>query len=129
MRKNDITDEPVDAIVNPANSNLENKGGAAKMIEDAAGRVLVEQLYNYSQEVGKLKVGKTLVTDAGDLPCKKVIHVVGPKCTKGQSDISMEKQQLKEVVENILQAVIKHDFKVTCILAVSTGIFNFPLEE
>lgn len=129
VRRNDITDEPVDAIVNPANSNLENKGGAAKMIEDAAGKVLVDEWYRYTQEIGKLEIGKTLVTKAGDLPCSKVIHVVGPKWTKGQKDLTVEKQQLKEVMQNILKTMVEKDFKVVCILAVSTGIFNFPLDE
>jgi O-acetyl-ADP-ribose deacetylase len=129
VRKNDITDEPVDAIVNPANSHLGNEGGAARAIEDAGGSVVRNECFDYIQKYGSLPTGKATVTNAGDLPCEKVIHVVGPRCEKGKDDISEEKKLLKSVVKEILKLILKHDFKSVCILAVSTGIFGFPLKE
>jgi O-acetyl-ADP-ribose deacetylase len=129
VRKNDITDEPVDAIVNPANSHLGNEGGAARAIEDAGGSVVRNECFDYIQNYGSLPTGKAMVTNAGDLPCEKVIHVVGPRCEKGKDDISEEKKLLKSVVKEILKLILKYDFKSVCILAVSTGIFGFPLKE
>jgi O-acetyl-ADP-ribose deacetylase len=129
VRKNDITDEPVDAIVNPANSHLGNEGGAAKAIEDAGGSVVRNECFEYIQNNGSLPTGKAMITNAGALPCEKVIHVVGPRCEKGKDDISEEKKLLKRVMKEILNLILKHDFKSVCILAVSTGIFGFPLKE
>jgi O-acetyl-ADP-ribose deacetylase len=129
VRKNNITDEPVDAIVNPAKSDLGNKEGAARAIEDAGGRVVRDACFNHIQNYGSLPTGKAMVTNAGDLPCEKVIHVVGPRCEKGKDDISEEKKLLKSVMKEILKLILKHDFKSVCILAVSTGIFGFPLNE
>jgi O-acetyl-ADP-ribose deacetylase len=129
VRQNDITDEPVDAIVNPANSELTNEGGAAKAIEDAGGRVVRDQCFDYIQQNKKLAVGKAMVTDSGDLPCEKIIHVVGPKCEEKQKDISTETKQLEEVVKNILKLTVRNKFKVVSILAVSTGLYNYPLKE
>ena len=129
VRQNDITEESVDAIVNPANSELTNGGGAAAAIEDAGGRVVRDECYRYIQQHKKLPVGKAMVTEAGDLPCEKIIHVVGPKCEKKQKDISKETKQLEEAVKNILTLVGKHNFKVVSILAVSTGLYHYPLKE
>jgi O-acetyl-ADP-ribose deacetylase (regulator of RNase III) len=129
VRQNDIIDEPVDAIVNPANSELTNGGGAAKAIEDAGGRVVRDQCFDYIQQNKQLSVGKAIVTDSGELPCKKIIHVVGPKCEKNQKDFSIETKQLEKVIKNILKLTVKNKFKVVSILAVSTGIYHYPLKE
>jgi len=77
--KGDITDQPVDAIVNPANGDLEHKGGAAKNIQDSAGYELVEECNEYMHKYGKLPTGGAIWTHAGELPCKYVFHTVGPK--------------------------------------------------
>jgi O-acetyl-ADP-ribose deacetylase len=129
VRKNDITDELVDAIVNPANSHLGNEGGIARAIVDEGGRILRDLCFDYIQNHGSLPAGKAMITNAGDLPCEKVIHVVGSRCEKGKDDISEEKKLLKSVMKEILKLILKHDFKSVSIPAVSTGIFGFPLKE
>lgn len=78
VRKNDITDEPVDAIVNPANEHLTNGAGAARAIDSAAGYEYRRQLNLYLQDHGYLPTGEILVTTGGDLLCGYVINVVGP---------------------------------------------------
>jgi O-acetyl-ADP-ribose deacetylase (regulator of RNase III) len=129
VRQNDITDEPVDAIVNPVNSELTNEEGAAKAIEDAGGKVVRDQCFDYIQQNKQLAVGEAMVTDSGDLPCEKIIHVVGPKCEEKQNDISTETKQLEEVVKNILKITVKNKFKIVSILAISIGLYNYPLKE
>jgi putative ATPase len=129
VRKNDITDEPVDAIVNPANEHLTNGAGAAKAIEDGAGAEYRKECDQYLQRHGSLPTGQAMVTSGGNLPCRYVINVVGPCCQKKQEDINKECKQLQSVVKNILRLTLEHDFKSVCILAVSTGLFHFPLKE
>ena len=128
-RQNDITDEPVDAIVNPANEYLSNGAGAARAIQNGAGPEYRRECDLYIQEHDRLPTGEILVTTGGSLPCDKVINVVGPQCEKNQEDITKECKQLKSVLIKILEAIIEYDFKSVCILAISTGLFNFPLKE
>lgn len=70
-----------------------------------------------------------MVTSAGKLPCRYVIHVVGPRCEKNQEDISKEKLELKKAVKSVLEKVVGYGIKSVCLLAISTGIFNFPLSD
>lgn len=111
VRQNDITDEPVDAIVNPANEYLDNSGGAARAIEDGAATELRKECDVYIQQNGLLKTGSAMVTTAGNLPCKYVIHTVGPRCEKKQEDITKETSQLKKAVKSVLEKCIEKDIK------------------
>ena len=79
-----ITDQPVDAIVNPANSYLGNEGGAARIIQEAAGRELIDEWREHIKENEELKTGEAMWTKSGELVCKYVFHTVGPRCRKGQ---------------------------------------------
>ena len=125
----DITDQPVDAIVNSANEQLENKRGVARAIEVTAGSILVNECCEYISQNERLKTGHAMVTNAGELPCKYVIHTVGPKCKRNQRDIKKESKLLKSCLQNVLKLMVEKDCKSICILAISTGIFNFPLAE
>lgn len=79
VRRGDITDQPVDAIVNPANEHLNNAGGAARAIADGAGEEFAKECEQYIEEHKILPTGKVCVTTAGDLPCRYVFHTPGPK--------------------------------------------------
>lgn len=70
-----------------------------------------------------------MATGAGELPCRYVFNAVGPKCEKHQEDVSKESKVLKSCVKNVLKLMIKKECKSVCLLAISTGIFNFPLKE
>ena len=78
IRKADLTQEREDAIVNPANEDLNHKGGAAKQIALKGGEVIQKESEDYIKKYGSLPTGEATTTNAGDLPCEKVIHVVGP---------------------------------------------------
>ena len=78
IKQGDITAETTDAIVNPANSQLMHGGGAARMIAMKGGPVINEQSRRLIERIGQVPAGKAVMTDAGNLPCKFVIHTVGP---------------------------------------------------
>lgn len=129
VRKGDITDQPVDAIVNPANSELKNAGGAANAISKGAGGQFDREWDDYILKYNTLEEGKAMVTGAGDLPCKYVFNTVGPRCIKHQEDVSDESKVLKSCVKSVLRLMIEKDCKSLCLLAISTGIFHFPLNK
>ena len=77
--KTDITKLPVDAIVNAANEYLSHGGGVAYAIARVAGFSLEYKGEDYIMRHGPLKVTEVAVTTGGSLPCKKVLHAVGPR--------------------------------------------------
>ena len=78
IRKGNLTEEREDAIVNPAVQDLNHRGGAAKAIAQKGGEVIKKESEEYIKTHGNLSTGEATTTNAGDLPCEKVIHVVGP---------------------------------------------------
>lgn len=70
----DITERRVDAIVNAAGAYLQHGGGVAAAIARKGGQVIREE----SDKIGYVKVGSAAITNAGKLPCRAVIHAVGP---------------------------------------------------
>lgn len=118
-----LLEEPVDAIVNAANGHLAHGGGVAAAIARAAGPALVEEGDQIVAERGAIPVGEAVVTTAGALPFKGVIHAVGPHQGLGQEE---------ERLEAALQAAFlrAHERRWTSVSfpAVSSGIFAVPLE-
>jgi O-acetyl-ADP-ribose deacetylase (regulator of RNase III) len=79
ISKADITKENVDIIVSVTNSQLNHDGGLAKVIRKAgAGKAVKEECTEYVQTKGPVMTGNVVMTSAGDLPAKKIIHAVGP---------------------------------------------------
>ena len=78
IRKADLTQEREDAIVSPNTEDLDHKVGAAKAIALKGGEVLQKESEEYIKKHGELPTGEATTTNAGDLPCEKVMHVVGP---------------------------------------------------
>ena len=130
--KDDICDRDVDVIVNAANCNLHHVGGVAKAIAEAGGEVIKDECERYIIDKGPLLEGQVVVTSAGKLPFKKVIHAVGPKWRKeatrekalGKSP--REEKLLNYAVTKALDAA--KTFKSIAIPAISTGVFEFPRE-
>ena len=82
----DLLEEPVDAIVNAANGRLAHGGGVAAAIARAAGPALVEEGDRIVAGGGPIEVGEAVVTTAGRLPFKGVVHAVGPHLGLGQEE-------------------------------------------
>ena len=118
--KGDITKRNVDAIVNAANSYLSHGGGVAAAIVKKGDRIIQDE----SDKIGYIPVGNAVITTAGLLPCKAVIHVVGPR--NGETK---ENEKLSMAVNNVLKLAQQNGFKSISIPAISTGIFRFPKDK
>lgn len=116
----DITGRNVDFIVNPANSYLKHGGGVAAAIVRKGGQVIQEE----SDKIGYVPVGTAVITTSGKLPCKAVIHTVGPRMGEGNED-----EKLRKAIKSVLALAQETGFKSISIPAISTGIFGFPKDR
>jgi O-acetyl-ADP-ribose deacetylase len=116
----DITSREVDAIVNAANSHLQHGGGVAGAIVRKGGQVIQEE----SDKIGFTPVGTAVITGAGKLPAKFVIHAVGPRMGEGDED-----NKLKNAVMNSLMLASGKGLKSISMPAISSGIFGFPKDR
>jgi len=117
----DITEEKTDAIVNAANRHLSHGGGVAGAIVRKGGDIIQIESNKIIEKRGPLKTGEAVITRAGNLPCKYVIHTVGPVWGEGD-----EENKLKRAIESSLQVATENLLKSISIPAVSCGIFGFP---
>jgi len=115
----DITKCEVDAIVNAANSYLRHGGGVARAIADAAGPELVSE----SEKAPFVPTGSALATGAGRLPCRQVIHAVGPVWSGGEND---EPGLLASAYRSSLTVAEELGCNSVAFPSISTGIFGFP---
>jgi O-acetyl-ADP-ribose deacetylase (regulator of RNase III) len=76
------------------------------------------QCYN---KIGFVKVGKSALTSSGNLPCKAVIHTVGPQMDEGNED-----EKLSNAINSCLELASQQEFKSISIPAIRSGIFRFP---
>ena len=118
--RGDITEAPVDAIVNAANSHLQHGGGVAGAIVRKGGSIIQEE----SDRIGYVPVGESAVTTAGRLPAKYVMHTVGPRWGEGD-----EEAKLGSAVRNTLELAEKKGFATIAMPAISAGIFGFPKDR
>ncbi len=122
-RQGDLTEERVDAIVNAANSQLAHGGGVAGAISRRGGPSIRAESSLWVHGHGAVPTGQVAVTSAGELPCKVVIHAVGPVWEGGSQG---EDELLRMAVWNSLSKA--HELKLASIAlpAISSGIFGFP---
>jgi O-acetyl-ADP-ribose deacetylase (regulator of RNase III) len=116
----DITERDVDAIVNAANAHLQHGGGVAGAIVREGGKIIQEE----SNRIGYTPVGTAVITGAGKLPAKFVIHAVGPRMGEGD-----ENNKLKSAVLNSLRLASEKGLKSISMPAISSGIFGFPKDR
>lgn len=116
----DITDRDVDAIVNAANSHLQHGGGVAGAIVRKGGQLIQDE----SNKIGFTPVGTAVLTSAGKLRARYVIHAVGPRMGEGDEDT-----KLMNAVKNSLLLASKHKLKSISLPAISSGIFGFPKDR
>jgi O-acetyl-ADP-ribose deacetylase (regulator of RNase III) len=121
--RGDLLEEPVDAIVNAANGHLAHGGGVAGIISRAAGPALQAESDRAVAGHGPFPAGSAVVTTAGRLPFKGVIHAVGPRFGEGD-----EEGKLVRALLSAWRCAAERGWESVSFPAVSSGIFAVPLE-
>jgi len=116
----DITEMQTDAIVNAANDRLILGGGVAGAIRKKGG----PEIQAECNKIGGTFVGGAVITTAGNLKAKHVIHAVGPRMGEGN-----ENEKLKNATLNSLKVADENNLKSISFPAISAGIFGFPIER
>jgi O-acetyl-ADP-ribose deacetylase (regulator of RNase III) len=122
----DITVQTTDAIVNAANSGLMGGGGVDSAIHRAGGPAILEDCRKIVANQGRLPTGQAVITTAGNMPSKYVIHTVGPVWhggTKGEPELlaSAYRESLKLAAANNLASV--------SFPSISTGVYGYPVDK
>jgi O-acetyl-ADP-ribose deacetylase (regulator of RNase III) len=121
----DLTRERVDAIVNAANERLANGGGVARAIADAAGPELQRACDALVAESGPVPTGEAAATDAFALPCRKVIHAVGPVYGR---HAGREAELLAAAHRSSIALAAGLGMGSVAFPAISCGIYGYPPE-
>ncbi len=124
--KGDITKVTADAIVNAANTSLLGGGGVDGAIHRAGGQTILEECRKIIARQGGCKTGEAVITTAGNLKAKFVIHTVGPVWNGGQKD---EATKLANCYKNALQLAVDNNCKTIAFPCISTGVYGYPTNE
>ncbi len=120
--KDDILKIKADAIVNPANKDLQIGSGLSGLIHNAAGPMLEQACLNFAP----LNSGNAIITPGFNLGQKFVVHAVGPNY---YSETEKAPYLLEQTYKNILSIVKTHNLSTIAIPCISTGIYGFPKED
>ena len=128
MGLGDITREAVDAVVNAANSTLLGGGGVDGAIHRAGGPSILEECQEIrrTQHPGGLPAGGAVITTAGLLPARHVIHTVGPVYGR---EGGREAELLASAYRNSLALAAAHALASVAFPSISTGAYGYPREE
>ncbi len=119
--RGDITQAEADAIVNAANAQLRHGGGVARAIVRRGGEVIQRESDAWVRRHGPISPERPAITSGGSLPCRFVIHVVGPIWGEGEEDT-----KLRQAVTAALALADEFSLRSLALPAISTGIYGFP---
>jgi O-acetyl-ADP-ribose deacetylase (regulator of RNase III) len=126
LMRGDITQVPVDAICNAANSQLAGGGGVDGAIHRAAGPALRRELDEIIQRQQQCATGSAVATSAGSLPAKWVFHAVGPVYRDGESG---EAELLRSAYRACLSLAEEKGAEYISFPSISTGVYGYPVHE
>ena len=122
----DITQIAVDAVVNAANTSLLGGGGVDGAIHRKGGKEILDECILIRNRQGGCNVGNAVITSAGKLPSKYVIHTVGPVWN---GDKTEKEKLLKNCYISCLELAIENKIKTIAFPNISTGIYHFPKDK
>ncbi|HLG40080.1 MAG TPA: O-acetyl-ADP-ribose deacetylase [Chitinophagaceae bacterium] len=122
----DITKVSVDVIVNAANSSLMGGGGVDGAIHRAGGPAILEDCKRIVARQGGCATGEAVITTAGNLPAKFVIHTVGPVWNGGNNH---EHAKLADCYKNSLKLALENNCRTIAFPNISTGVYRFPKDK
>jgi len=122
----DITQEAADAIVNAANSSLLGGGGVDGAIHGAGGPAILAACQAIVAEIGRLPAGKAVITTAGRLAARYVIHAVGPIYSGGHGG---EAETLASCHRESIRLAEEHALRSLAFPAISTGAYGYPVAD
>ncbi len=120
----DVTRQEVDAIVNAANSRLAGGGGVDGAIHRAGGHTIMEE--TDAKYPGGCPTGTAAITGAGNLPCRHVIHTVGPVWSGGGRG---EAELLAGAYRSSLELAAENDCRSVAFPSLRTGAYRYPLHQ
>jgi O-acetyl-ADP-ribose deacetylase len=122
----DITKVEADALVNAANSSLLGGGGVDGAIHRAGGPEILEECRKIAARQGGCQIGEAVITTAGNLPARYVIHTVGPIWYGGTQD---EPEKLANCYRNSLKLAQENNCRTVAFSNISTGVYGYPKPE
>ncbi|MCX7750230.1 MAG: O-acetyl-ADP-ribose deacetylase [Candidatus Bipolaricaulota bacterium] len=126
LLRGDITEQEVDAIVNSANPALTPGGGVSGAIHRAGGQELTRACAAVRRERGPLSPGEAVLTPAGNLRARWVVHTVGPIWRGGRHG---EAELLARAYRASLELALAHGARSVAFPSISTGVYGYPVEK
>ncbi|XP_062239459.1 protein mono-ADP-ribosyltransferase PARP14-like isoform X1 [Platichthys flesus] len=120
----DITKVVADALVNAANADLEHSGGVAAALSSAGGPEVQRESKTLAKQIWKVHTGDVVVTTGGNLPCKKLLHAVGPVFGKVGG---RERSLLEKTVQSALNMAERMELRSVAMPCISSGVFGVPV--
>jgi len=122
----DITQQTTEAIVNAANSGLMGGGGVDGAIHRAGGPAILEECKQIVSRQGRLPTGQAVITTAGNMKTRHVIHTVGPVWHGGKQG---EPGLLESAYDESLKLAAENNLTSVSFPSISTGVYSYPVDE